>query len=529
MSDPMHGSLRSTRRTSRRRLAATVGVVWATFAAGVTACLSPATPSSPINTQPSADEPTPTAEESAEPVTSVLASASASAPILASSAIVRPKLLVVSGSEEVHIEPSSTSLVVGLFRAGQTIPLMDEKPVESNETKSYCKMGWYQVLPYGFVCPGYHSTPDLNARRGRAMADIVPDPTKLFPYSVGVSIGAPRYKRVPNMDELLWHETQWKKHIANPPGPNEQGVIDMSQSGVDMPDVVRDVLYPPESQKPAYDDNAYKGMKLAWTKEYKVNGRSYLATSDKALVPKDKVRVKPPSDFRGVKLTKDGEMSLPVAFVPRKPAKKYTRDDKGKLVATEGEFDRHAFIPVKGKTFVEGGVTYIETRSGNFLRTDEVNVIRQGGKRPITVGATDKWIRISIFQSSLISFVGDEPTFVTAISAGVGGGQAEKNGTLMGRFAVSWKHVSADMAGRDGSSSYRVAEVPWIIYFKDSYAIHAAWWHDDFGNPKSHGCINLSPLDAKYIFDWVDPPLPEGWYGAGARPFHAGTFIEIVP
>ncbi len=99
----------------------------------------------------------------------------------------------------------------------------------------------------------------------------------------------------------------------------------------------------------------------------------------------------------------------------------------------------------------------------------------------------------------------------------------------MGRFQVSWKHVTADMAGRDGRSGWRVSDVPWVVYFKDSFAIHGAWWHDDFGRPKSHGCINLSPNDAKRIFDWVDPPLPEGWYGVGSKQFRTGTVIEVGP
>ncbi len=66
---------------------------------------------------------------------------------------------------------------------------------------------------------------------------------------------------------------------------------------------------------------------------------------------------------------------------------------------------------------------------------------------------------------------------------------------------------------RRGSLGFELRDVPWIQYFAAGYALHGAYWHDVFGVPRSHGCVNLSPIDARYIFFWTDPPLPEGWHG----------------
>jgi hypothetical protein len=55
--------------------------------------------------------------------------------------------------------------------------------------------------------------------------------------------------------------------------------------------------------------------------------------------------------------------------------------------------------------------------------------------------------------------------------------------------------------------------VPWTMFFVMHNAIHGCYWHGDFGRPRSHGCVNASPLDARYIFDWIKPTLPPGWYG----------------
>ncbi|HVU00196.1 MAG TPA: L,D-transpeptidase, partial [Polyangiaceae bacterium] len=66
---------------------------------------------------------------------------------------------------------------------------------------------------------------------------------------------------------------------------------------------------------------------------------------------------------------------------------------------------------------------------------------------------------------------------------------------------------------RRGSQNYELRDVPWIQYFASGYAIHGAYWHDVFGIPRSHGCINLSPIDARLVFLWTDPPVPDGWHG----------------
>src|SRR5262249_52609579 len=65
---------------------------------------------------------------------------------------------------------------------------------------------------------------------------------------------------------------------------------------------------------------------------------------------------------------------------------------------------------------------------------------------------------------------------------------------------------------RRGEGTFQLRDVPYIQYFENGYALHAAYWHDVFGTPRSHGCVNLAPVDAHRIFLWTDPPVPEGWH-----------------
>jgi len=65
---------------------------------------------------------------------------------------------------------------------------------------------------------------------------------------------------------------------------------------------------------------------------------------------------------------------------------------------------------------------------------------------------------------------------------------------------------------RRGHGTYQLRDVPYIQYFESGYALHVAYWHDVFGTPRSHGCINLSPIDGHRLFLWTEPAVPEGWH-----------------
>jgi hypothetical protein len=70
---------------------------------------------------------------------------------------------------------------------------------------------------------------------------------------------------------------------------------------------------------------------------------------------------------------------------------------------------------------------------------------------------------------------------------------------------------------RRGEGTFALHDVPYIQYFASGYALHAAYWHDVFGTPRSHGCVNLSPIDAHRVFFWTDPPVPEGWHAVNSN------------
>jgi len=80
--------------------------------------------------------------------------------------------------------------------------------------------------------------------------------------------------------------------------------------------------------------------------------------------------------------------------------------------------------------------------------------------------------------------------------------------TFPGRYSIGWKTPSQDMAGtaRDSGKKYTQEDVPWVMYFNGNQAFHGAYWHNNFGNVMSAGCVNMPPAKAKVIYDWS----PEG-------------------
>ena len=72
-----------------------------------------------------------------------------------------------------------------------------------------------------------------------------------------------------------------------------------------------------------------------------------------------------------------------------------------------------------------------------------------------------------------------------------------------------------------------ISEVPFTQNFSGPYALHAAYWHDDWGVGKSGGCVNLAPIDARRIFAWTEPRLPPGWHGVRAGDGVERTLVSL--
>lgn len=156
----------------------------------------------------------------------------------------------------------------------------------------------------------------------------------------------------------------------------------------------------------------------------------------------------------------------------------------------------------------------------------------------ITVPANKKRVEVSIADQTLKAFESDQLVFQSLISSGLGIAEValdnpKATGTPRGTFRVTSKYPSKHMGGEVATGapgSYTLPGVPWTTFFiyDTGVAIHGTYWHNNFGQRMSHGCINMRNSDAKWLFRWVDPPYQPpykghcDWYNTGN-----GTLIII--
>ena len=105
-----------------------------------------------------------------------------------------------------------------------------------------------------------------------------------------------------------------------------------------------------------------------------------------------------------------------------------------------------------------------------------------------------RWIEVNLSEQTLTAWQGDVAVMHTYISSG-----RSPTPTVTGRFKIGQKYSSQRMVGPD----YDLPGVPWVMYFYGGYAIHGAYWHNNFGTPMSHGCVNMTPGESQILYNWA--------------------------
>ncbi len=151
-----------------------------------------------------------------------------------------------------------------------------------------------------------------------------------------------------------------------------------------------------------------------------------------------------------------------------------------------------------------------------YVRAEHLRRIPPETLAPIApeIPERDKRIEISLAEQELRAFEFDRLVFRTRISSGIPDSRPKANGiptaTPTGNFYITQKMPLRHMG--DGHltgnlEAYELPGVPWVSYFTSTgVAFHGTYWHSDYGRPRSHGCINMRPEEALWIFRWSSPP-----------------------
>lgn len=262
-----------------------------------------------------------------------------------------------------------------------------------------------------------------------------------------------------------------------------------------------------------------KGFYISVDKMFKWNDRNWFKSTKGFVAPADRFQFAAGSDFQGVELGE--EYQLPVGFVygHKDSRSTYTFGDDGKTLKTAGTVKRFTVVALTGEEREVNGKTYVEAKDGKWLRKSELRITNPG-PAPEEVAPGETWIDINLSEQTVVAFRGNEPFYATLMSSGKTDKNPDKDhSTPVGMWRIREKHITSTMDG-DGTAAgdlpYSIEGVPYVMYFHKAYAVHGAFWHQNYGVKMSHGCVNLAPLDAKYLFFHTDPPVAEGWHGAWA-------------
>ncbi len=135
----------------------------------------------------------------------------------------------------------------------------------------------------------------------------------------------------------------------------------------------------------------------------------------------------------------------------------------------------------------------------------------------------EKWIEVDLVKQKLIAHQGDSVFLESAISSGLW------NSTPVGEYRIWYKVKSTKMEGgsRLNNTYYYLPNVPYAMFFHGNYGIHGTYWHNDFGTPRSHGCINSPTSIAEKLYHWSDPPIPEGRTWVRSSSDNPGTRVIV--
>ncbi len=438
----------------------------------------------------------------------------------------------------VYPEPDVTTQWLGYLRTGSSVALRSAKPRVGNGCSAF-----YAVEPQGYVCAeGSRATTDPNDPLYLAIAPFAAKVDTAFPHHYAESLGLQRYFSLPTPELQRQREGDLRTHLQNIELAR-QGQVPPALQGVD---VSLPKAEPPEL--PALPVTMFEDRRalkrrstLSYSTEARIGDRGFLLSGDFAWVPKDRVRPYPEVRFRGRLLGRDAQ--LPLAYFRREGRHKYVREAPGRFRETDASFERLGFVELNGTQETVEDERYLETReAGVWLRERDVTLPKPSGRTPwdtvvgsapkVEAGAPRKsWIEISVEGGWLIAYEDTQPVFVTLISPGRGGAARpgedplERSASPIGRYPITGKFVSSTM---EAPNDLIHSDVPFAQNLVGPYALHGAYWHDNFGNPQSGGCINLAPLDAKWLFDFSDPKVPSGWYGVRWIPKQGPATVVLI-
>lgn len=238
-------------------------------------------------------------------------------------------------------------------------------------------------------------------------------------------------------------------------------------------------------------EGSVEGDGLTW---YIINPGEYVKASD--------VSVKEDSEFAGFEIHQQPERPFGWMLVDFAPS----REAGAEALPGTPKMHRYDFFQVYDAYTAEDGWIWYNIGGGYWMRQTYVSIVDPSA-RPEGVGENDYWVEIDLYEQSLAAYEGDRMVYATLVSSGL-----NRWPTHEGLFQVWDRWRKTKMSGAEGKVDYYfIEDVPHTMFFDNDIALHGAFWHDRFGYKHSHGCVNMPPRDAEWVFNWSENASHDLW------------------
>lgn len=158
---------------------------------------------------------------------------------------------------------------------------------------------------------------------------------------------------------------------------------------------------------------------------------------------------------------------------------------------------RYTFFEVYGAVEDSEGWLWYDIGNGRWMKQTYVSLV-DPHSRPEGVGSNEFWVEVDLYEQSFAAYEGDRMVYAGLVSSGL-----NRWPTYEGLFQVWDRQLTTKMSGAEGKIDYYfIEDVPHTMFFDNDIALHGAFWHDRFGYKHSHGCVNMPPRAAEWIFNW---------------------------
>jgi hypothetical protein len=390
-----------------------------------------------------------------------------------------------------YVSPGNVDVRRGSAQLGARLPLF------ATRRGAGCQGRWLEVGPLAWICSDVAdvTADEPNARELGTRKWVLPDGTDaLQPRRPGARAMPPIEPTLTSDDGL-----PYRYYFAGADGAS--GFVSLENALDDAP-----------------DQELEKGFAIAAIDERKAHGESWIKTKKGRWIASRQLVPSRPFLFHG-ELVENGK--LDVAWVVADKASVWSNDRATQASGTRVRFEKVKVLEHVEKT----GMVRISDKE--WMRARDLAMARHA--EPPPEAGEERWIDVDLAQQTLVAYEGARPVFATVVSSGRGP-QGTDAATPKGTHRIWVKIFTTKMDNLDKDDvehHYAIEDVPWVQFFDKAVALHGAFWHRDFGHVHSHGCVNLAPIDARWLFVFTSPNMPLGWTASFPSPIEKGTLVRV--